>query len=215
MNYKYFKDPVIRFFAQRQIDAETFDRELAPGRKMYPMQATQVMMNLAGSHDTIRFINIAGEDEKRLMLAALFQMTYLGTPHIYYGDEVGLAGGKDPDNRRPFPWDWESDERRRTIHAFYKKMIGLRHEYTALRTGQFTSVFTKGKLFAYLRQDQNNRILIVINNERSARSLSLDLNAYKLGTLFEDQINGGQVRAENGILRLRLNGMTGAVLVEK
>jgi glycosidase len=150
-----------------------------------------------------------------LMLAALFQMTYLGTPHIYYGDEIGLAGGKDPDNRRPFPWDWELDGRRRVIHDFYRKMIRLRHEYAALRTGLFNTVLTRGKVYAYLRQDRDNRILVIINNEMSVQSISIDLKAYGLGTLFEDCISDRPVRVKEGVVQVKLKGLTGAVLVEQ
>jgi len=101
------------------------------------------------------------------------------------------------------------------IHDFYKKMISLRHEYPALRTGLFTTVFAEGKIYAYLRQDQNNRILIVINNESSARTISIDMKRFEIGTLFEDRITDMVVEVKNGNLEYHLKGLTGAVLVEK
>ncbi|MBN2416310.1 alpha amylase N-terminal ig-like domain-containing protein [bacterium] len=103
MNYKYFRDPVLDFFASRKTDAQQFDEAMAPGRVLYPREALLAMMNLIDSHDTVRFLTQAGGDIRRLELAVLFQMTYVGIPQIYYGDEVALQGGKDPDNRRPFP----------------------------------------------------------------------------------------------------------------
>ncbi|MCK4549408.1 MAG: hypothetical protein KAU49_04535, partial [Candidatus Krumholzibacteria bacterium] len=93
MNYKYFRDPVLKFFGQGHGSAAQLDNELAPGRSLYPIQATQVMMNLIDSHDTIRFLTSA-KDVRRLMLAAMFSMSYVGMPHIWYGDEVGMTGGK-------------------------------------------------------------------------------------------------------------------------
>ena len=62
-------------------------------------------MNLLGSHDLARFLHFARGDKSALRLATLFQMTFPGAPSIYYGDEIGLAGGHDPDNRRAFRWD--------------------------------------------------------------------------------------------------------------
>ncbi|HSG27988.1 MAG TPA: glycoside hydrolase family 13 protein, partial [Candidatus Krumholzibacterium sp.] len=64
MNYKYFRDPVLKYFGQGYGTAEQLDRDLAPGRSVYPLQATQVMMNLIDSHDTERFLNTAGSDDR-------------------------------------------------------------------------------------------------------------------------------------------------------
>ncbi len=124
MNYKYFRDPVMEFFGQGRIDAATFDRRLAPGRSVYPPQSVQVMMNLIDSHDTIRYLTTT-KDVKRLMLAALFQMSYVGMPHIWYGNEVGMEGGKDPDCRRPFDWNYEGDPRKVALRDYYGTITRL------------------------------------------------------------------------------------------
>jgi glycosidase len=215
MNYKYFRDLVLTFFAMGTISADKFDRSLASGRNIYPIQATQVMMNLIGSHDTERFLTIAGNDERRLMLAALFQMTYPGIPQIYYGDEVALQGGKDPDNRRTFPWDWERRPVRKKVHAFYRKVISLRHSYSALRTGKFRTLVAHGKLYVYLREDQENRIIVAINNIDHARKIRIDLkdHVFSRGTFFRDVFNTGDYTIHDNQLQLELKPYSGAVLV--
>ncbi len=72
---------------------------------LYPAQVTQAQMNLLDSHDTARFLSLARGDESALRLAVLFSMCYPGAPCIYYGDEVGMEGNRDPDCRRAFRWD--------------------------------------------------------------------------------------------------------------
>jgi cyclomaltodextrinase len=215
MNYKYCKDPVLKFIGMGQGSAADFDAEIAPGRNVYPIQATEVMMNLIDSHDTERFVTSAGNSVDRLMLAALFQMTYVGIPHIYYGDEVGLRGGKDPDDRRTFPWGWESNPQRTSIHDFYRTVIAIRREYPALRTGRFTTVLASGRLYAFMRDDDANRIVVVINNDQAARTVELPLGSVGLadGTRLTDRLNGGEYTVAGGAVSISLAPLKGAILV--
>src|SRR5262249_35908155 len=71
----------------------------------YAPETTAVQLNLLGSHDTPRVLSLLGNDREALELAVLLQATLPGAPCIYSGDEVGVEGGIDPDNRRAFPWD--------------------------------------------------------------------------------------------------------------
>jgi glycosidase len=178
MNYKFFREPVLKFFATRQTTAKNFDEELAPGRNLYPIQSTHAMMNLIGSHDTKRFINFAENKNKRVLLAILFQMTYIGMPHIYYGDEVRLTGGNDPDNRRTFPWDWEQDNNRKEFHEIYKNYIKLRHKYPVLKTGEFKSVYTDGRVYGYLRYNKKDTLFAILNNEEKEVQIIVDLHQH-------------------------------------
>ncbi len=126
MNYAFFKDPVMRFFNSRNCSAKTFDRDLKPGLLLYPTQAAQTMMNLIGSHDTHRYLESANGDINRLKLAVLFGMTYVGAPHIWYGDEVGMLGAHDPDCRRPFNWKYTDDSEKVALRNYYKQLISIR-----------------------------------------------------------------------------------------
>lgn len=165
MNYKFFRDPVQKFLGQGQGSAETFDRELAPGRWQYPQQAVAAQMNLIDSHDTVRYLTVLNGDRRRVELTALFAMTYVGAPHIYYGDEIGMEGGKDPDCRRPFPWNWEQDPARADLHGFYKQAIALRKAHPALRRGSFRAVLADGMLYGFVRESGGERLLVLLNNQ--------------------------------------------------
>jgi len=215
MNYKYFRDPVLKFIGLGQGDAESFDREMAPGRNLYPIQAAHVMMNLVGSHDTERFLHTVKHDVRRLNLSALFQMTYPGIPHIYYGDEIALAGSKDPDNRRPFPWDWEADSQAQAVLDFYKRVTAIRHQYPALRTGRFKTMLTQGKIYGFLREDDQNRILIVLNNDLENAEISIQPAEYDFDdrAMFRDELNGDLLTPHNGKLLIKLQPLSGTILV--
>ncbi|MEJ2600395.1 MAG: alpha-amylase family glycosyl hydrolase [Anaerolineales bacterium] len=112
-----------------------------------------------------RFTALAGGDQASYRLAALFQMTYPGAPCIYYGDEIGLAGGKRdyPEaSRRSFPWDtslWDQE-----LLNYIKRLTALRRERPELRTGDFISVYAQGQIYAYLRSQGAAQSLVVINN---------------------------------------------------
>jgi len=179
MNYKYFRDPVLDFFARQKTDAPSFVQSLAPGRVIYPQEAVLSMMNLIDSHDTVRFLTMAEDDIRRLKLAALFQMTYVGVPQIYYGDEVALEGGKDPDNRRPFPWNWKKNPERKEVHNFYQKIIYLRHTHKALRTGLYHTLYAENQQIVYSRKLEDQEIIIVINNSESPSEIMLSEKAGK------------------------------------
>ena len=109
MNYDGFTQPLSEWITGQDysgnaasIPASQFSSWLAGTRANYPTNVQQVMSNFLGSHDVTRFANRAGGDIWKTYLALIFQMTYVGTPTIYYGDEYGMQGGADPDNRRSF-----------------------------------------------------------------------------------------------------------------
>ena len=162
MNYKYFRDPVMEFFGQGRIDASTFEKRLAPGRSVYPPQSVQVMMNLIDSHDTIRYLTTT-KDVKRLMLAALFEMSYVGMPHIWYGDEVGMEGGKDPDCRRPMDWNYVNDPRKVALRDFYGTITRFRRDNQVLSRGDVLTVQAQGKALAMARRLDTKCALSLFN----------------------------------------------------
>lgn len=151
MNYRFFREPVVKFIARGEIGAGEFDRELAPGRFIYADEGVMAQMNLIGSHDTERFLTAAGGDTRRLMLAALFGMTYVGAPSIYYGDEIAMAGGGDPDCRRPFRWDYAEREESAAARARFAWLASVRRQFPALRRGAFETLLAEGSVYAYGR----------------------------------------------------------------
>jgi glycosidase len=116
----------------------------------YRPEAIGVQLNLLGSHDTPRFLTVAGGDRDALRLATLVQMTLPGAPCIYYGDEVGVEGRHDPDSRRSFPWrardTWDAD-----LLAFVSAAAALRHAQPVLRSGSYRTLAAEGHAMAYGR----------------------------------------------------------------
>ncbi|MDR1101340.1 MAG: hypothetical protein LBL34_03185, partial [Clostridiales bacterium] len=97
----------------------------------------------------------ANEDDarRRVKLASLWQMTFMGVPTIYYGDEAGLAGEGDPYNRASFPWNNVDME----LHDWYAKLTELRNSSPALQTGFFEEIKASGDIYAYKRFIRNNK----------------------------------------------------------
>ena len=94
MNYR-FRDACVEFFAKRTSRAEEFIQQIGSQVYIYPMKANFCMMNLLSSHDTARFYTVAEGNIIKIRLALAFQFTFIGSPSIYYGDEIGMEGGKD------------------------------------------------------------------------------------------------------------------------
>jgi glycosidase len=144
------------------LNAQAFAYSLNSILGLYDTSINQVQMNLLDSHDTARFLSIARGDASALKLAVLLMMTYPGTPCLYYGDEIGLLGGRDPDSRRTFPWEtpakWDNGVLEHT-----RQCIALRHQYAALRTGDFRCVFAEGNAMAYLRTQGEQKLIVLLN----------------------------------------------------
>jgi glycosidase len=171
MNYAYFKDPVLEFFILGICDKQNFYSRIENGLAQYPIQGMKAMMNLLGSHDTIRILELAKGNVNKLKLALLFQMTFIGAPHIYYGDEIAMLGGKDPDNRRPFNWKWEENPVAIDLREYYKTLIKLRLSNPLLIDGEFSFISTPEGLLAWRRYDENSQIDVVLNYGKDKLSL--------------------------------------------
>ncbi|NNE42776.1 MAG: DUF3459 domain-containing protein, partial [Gemmatimonadetes bacterium] len=212
MNYKYFKDPVTDFVGHGRIDAARFDRALQAGRMAYPEQASQVMMNLIDSHDTPRYLNGVNGDLRRLHLTALFAMTYVGAPHIYYGDEIAMTGGADPDCRRPFRWNWKEDRDRAATHAWYRSLIHLRKDHPALSTGDFRSLVAQGPLYAFARTDGDDEFIVVLNVGKQGTDVQIPVGALGSGG-WEDVLESrGTLSPADGTLTVDVDGVSGVIL---
>ena len=164
MNYAYFKDPVLRFFVYKNCSANRFVKDIKPGLTKYPLQARQVMMNLLDSHDTFRVLELKKSGYRALKLAVIFQMTYVGSPHIWYGDEIGMKGGHDPDNRRPFNWKYRKDSVKRELREFYSKLIEIRKQITPLRRGKLKFIEIMSQAFSFKRIFLGEVVFVLINN---------------------------------------------------
>ena len=155
------------------MDGADFGRAILHTLGLYDYQVNTAQMNLLDSHDTARFLSITKHDSSALRLATLFQMTFPGAPSVYYGDEIGLQGGKDPDCRRGFPWDerhWDAP-----LRQFFKDAIELRRKHAVLRTGEFGFLMAEGDVVAYVRRSDDDVLIVVLNAGTDA--VEIDLSA--------------------------------------
>ncbi len=205
MNYP-FAEGAIAWIANKtkKIPPSELDRRLAELRLAYPAEATYVLQNLLDSHDTDRIVSMvlnADRDYNRdnrpqdgatsydaskppawayrkVRLLALLQMTYVGAPMIWYGDEVGMWGASDPTNRKPMLWkDLEPYAKPQANHvddeqlAWYRAVIALRQRFEALRIGSLHTLLVDDAqdVWVFLRETKDSRLIVALNaSEREA-----------------------------------------------
>ena len=195
----------------RQLGATEFARDVDALLKLYPPEVTAVQLNLLDSHDMARFLTIAGEDTSAIRLATLFQMVYPGAPCVYYGDEVGVSGGKDPLCRASFPWDeskWDKD-----LLAFFKSAIALRHAHPALRAGRYSSLYAEDNVYALARHLDGDRVVAIFNKGQLPEEPTIPVGElFQDGTTLKDVWKGHSYRVENGALKAALLPRSALVL---
>ncbi|MBI5623557.1 MAG: alpha amylase N-terminal ig-like domain-containing protein [Elusimicrobia bacterium] len=211
MNYP-FRQAVLDFFGPRKGGVEAFHAALLEPRHRYPRSSLAVQFNLLGSHDTPRLATVLAEDRRAHRLAALFQMTYLGAPVIYYGDEVGLAGAKDPDCRRTFPWD--EDLQDRGLREHYKRLIKLRRSRAELRRGSVQVLLADeaSGVYAFSRRLGKEASLVVLHRGEGQAEVSLGLPAWLAAPVMSELVEGGSFLAPGGRLAFMLGPWQGVVL---
>ncbi|AFZ65632.1 glycoside hydrolase family 13 protein [Deinococcus peraridilitoris] len=187
MNY-LFTRPCLAFFGAHTLDqtmnevsgtgivhpmnAAAFAERMTRVAAMYPDEITLAQLNLLDSHDTARFLNAVGGDHGAFRLATVFQMTYVGAPCIYYGDEIGLPGGPDPDCRRAFPWDtpdsWDLD----TLELV-RRLVRARRASKVLTRGPFEVISAYGETLAYRRVLSGQAVYVLLNADRKRQVVYL------------------------------------------
>ena len=162
MHYKLWEG-LVHFFAERTWDAPRFARYVQVIWSSYPREANYACYTLLGSHDKPRFLTLCRGDVRRLVLAAAFLFAYPGAPAIYYGDEIGLEGGDDPDCRRTFPWD--EQEWNRDLLDTFRALVRLRREEPALRRGDVEWARAHRRSFVLVRALPDSEVAFALNAE--------------------------------------------------
>jgi len=203
------RELLIRFFVQQAINAATFDRELQTLRDAYPDHVRGNLLTLLGSHDTPRIRTVADGRTGPVKAALVFLFTYEGAPMIYYGDEVGLEGGPDPDCRRCMPWGdavWDGEQ-----HALLTRLGRVRQAHPALRRGDFTMLACQERTFVFSRQYNADVVVVAINAGFQAEALLLQPPAPARG--WRDLLSDAVLPCDwGGRLRLDLPALGYAVL---
>ncbi|WP_379126966.1 alpha-glycosidase [Paenibacillus sp. sgz500958] len=198
MNYP-FSGTVLEFF-NGGMNGIAFGHRIGSLLMRYPQQTNEVVFNLLGSHDTPRLLTCVGEDKRRLKLAVVFLFTFMGTPCIYYGDEIGLTGNEDPDCRKCMEWDKSKQDLE--LYGFYQMMIALRKENKALREGRFRilQACETDSCIVYERADNFRHFTVWMNNGPDARTLTHPMETDD----WQDALTGEPVVPEDGIMHISL-----------
>lgn len=206
MNYP-FKDNVTAFIAGKK-SAEDANRALMSVAENYPICARYSLMNLIGTHDTMRiksYFGGMGDDcgeqalssgleelaTYRLKCAMFIQMTYVGVPSIYYGDEIGMQGGRDPYNRKPFLWHSADVELLDTVRAFGN----LRCECDVLKNGFYKTLYANGGVWVYARYFKDGAdvfgkkvpaclAICAVNRDFEEHTIEVDLTEFEHSMLY-------------------------------
>jgi len=139
-----------------------------------------------GNHDTVRFAGAAGTSVAKEQLAFGLTLTLRGIPEIYYGDEIGMTGGDDPDNRHDFPGGWKEDAKnafssegrtpeQQKLFMYVQNLLQLRREHESLRGGRLWHLADDESAYVFLRETEEDKLVIAFHNGSRARTMSLSL----------------------------------------
>ena len=230
MNY-VFRDAVIGF--AKGGSAQDAMNTLERIRERYPKEAFYAMMNLVSSHDTSRvlsFLDGIGDDredktingafpryettsdlaKQRQYLVAFMQFTYAGAPTIYYGDEIGMVGADDPDDRRAFEWGKGNKE----LVTWYATLAQIRNSYAALRTGT-VEPFETGcdNIMSYVRGDDTDRMIVLSNNSSNEQEITIDTEDLGVSASeLTDLISGSRYTVSDGKVTVTVPALKGVIL---
>ncbi len=214
MNYRGFTFPLLNWLAGFDIDkafvedlnssplpTKAFAKQLQNFLAAIPWQIAAQQFNQLGSHDTPRILTLVGKDVEKAKLAATILLTYPGVPCVYYGDEIGLLGARDPDNRRCM--EWSKKHWNQKLYQHYHQLIHLRRASTALCWGGFQILYAEGETFAFLREDEQERIILVARRAKDKlKSLPVRHGAIADGTCWEELLSGQEKAVHHGYLPL-------------
>ena len=202
-------------FMMGQKDSGEFSDVLTKQLEQYARENVYAMYNLLGSHDTKRIKTKLEGDQKKLKMAYQFLFAFPGAPAIYYGDEVGLDGGKDPDCRKAFPWNESTWDHK--LHQLIHKLISIRKKNPALRRGAFQEVFKDSKRggYGFARVLGDESLLMVMNASGTRRQFRLVVDAlnWQDGRIVHDEISGEEMIVSGNELSLTLDSWSAAWVV--
>lgn len=205
MNYP-LREAILALACEQSPRVADFRAAVERQMAAYPEAHRRAHYNLVGSHDTERVATLAGGDEARLRLVFVLQFALPGAPGVYYGDEIGLEGGKDPDCRRAFPWDRASWNTRR--RDFIARLARLRRERIELRRGtlEFLPVDDRLGCLAFVRRHGGEVSLVAANLSATTRRLVLEnrTHGWPPGREVADALTGKRVQVGEESLGLDL-----------
>jgi cyclomaltodextrinase len=139
----------------------------------------------------------------------LFQMAFPGAPAIYYGDEIGMEGEKDPDSRRSFPWrasTWDTE-----LRLWVRQIVSLRKRIPSLRRGEFVRLLAEDGIYAFARILGEQNILIVLNASEQERLIEIPCSAlgWSEGRVVQGLMDGVKTPVTAGKISIKLSAWCG------
>ena len=249
MNYDAFMDPVSYFFTGMEKHSDSFRGDLynngsafanAMVQKMarMPRQSLFTSMNELSNHDHSRFltrtnmtcarVNTKGSESAYdninidiMKEAVLMQFTWVGSPTVYYGDEAGVVGWTDPDNRRTYPWGHENKD----LINFHKEVISLRKKYKQFSKGSTMFLNEDTGIISYGRFDEKCKVIVIFNNNEDEREIEIPLwrTGSEEGNVFKKiftakecgNVEEKYYKVNNGKILLNIEGRNGVVIADE
>lgn len=195
-----------------KITPEYFSSHLIQHHQQYTAENRNAMYNLLGSHDTERLLTMTGGSIQKAKLAYLILMTQPGAPAVYYGDEVGLSGGKDPDCRKAFPWNesrWNNE-----LRAWVQNLIRIRKNQVVLRRGEIKISTPRigDEWISWSRQYEDQECLVVVNPSPTFKHPTITVR--KQG-VYRDLLTFEEHASIDSTIQFNLAPWSGCILILK
>ena len=222
-------DTALPTFLDKKISFKTLDAEIKKSFLVYG--ENNLMGNIMDSHDKNRFMAFADSDLQLSQWSAIeegwnnppvvhnpanyekaklyyaYMNAIPGLPVIYYGSEFGMTGASDPDNRRMMRFGNQLSPYERKMLNDVRKIVKVRKENSALRHGDFLTLDADLNVYAFIRSDMNERVLVVLNKNENAENVELKLPSVFNARTASDLITAEKLKIENGKLKLTVNGV--------
>jgi glycosidase len=227
-------DVALSVFLTPQVSFSVLSNELQKTFSIYGFN--HLMGNLMDNHDKIRYMAYADGDlelnsseaveigwsnppevnyessYEKVKLYLTYLMTIPGVPTLYYGDEIGMSGAADPDNRRMMRFDDELNHLEKKMLSDVSKIIKLRRKHSALRYGDFQTLFANENCFVYLRSDMNERILVALNKSEQAQNITVEFQDFYQTKNAFNIITGQEIAITDDRLSLNISPIGFSVL---
>ncbi len=213
MNYPV-REALLGLVATSRLDLRGFSSKIDHLFEIYTQDQMRSHYVPLGSHDTERVRTLCSGDMRKVRLLTFFQFCFPGAPAIYYGDEIGMEGGKDPDSRRAFPWNeaaWDQETR-----DLLRRLARLRREVAPLRRGDFRALpvpYSQG-VYAFARSLGSERVVVALNPFGGTRATRVPVESLEWpdGAEVIDALTGKARLVEQATVQLRLAPYSGVLL---
>ncbi len=247
MNYDAFMEPLTWFLTGMEKHSDEYRQDMLGNpdaffgsmrnyMTRFHTQSLFVAMNELSNHDHSRFLTRTnrkvgrtatlgpeaadqGVDKAMMRLAVMIQMTWPGAPTIYYGDEAGLCGWTDPDNRRAYPWGREDKE----LIDYHKEIIRIHKDYQVLKTGSIMFLNGQYQCISYGRFDEQEQVIVAINS--SDQEQEMDIPVWRMGLVEQNRaarlmstdregfsVETAMYTVENGQLHIKCPPVSGVII---